>query len=121
MSNQSSPESQPLAPTVANPAAGGPYLRIFHINDSSDDQVIFQAACRSGSVPFNWHIANSTETGTSYLNTLIEQSKKVPVCWPDLILLDIVMPGQSGLEVLKFIRAQPEIKQIPVVVFSGYL
>ena len=98
-----------------------PYLRVFHVNDSTDDQILFQAACRAGKVPFNWHVADSAEKGISYLKTLLEQSKDVPVCWPDLILLDIVMPSGSGLEVLKFIRATPQLKQLPVIIFTSAL
>src|SRR2546429_1486745 len=91
-----------------------PFLRVLHVNDSTDDQVLFQAACRKGNVPFNWHVCDSAEKGISYLQSLVDQSKKTPVCWPDLVLLDIVMPGSSGIEVLKFVRRTPELKELPV-------
>ena len=94
-------------------------VRVFHVNDSIDDQVVFQAACRKAGVPFDWHVADSAEKGISYLRTLVEQSQSVPVCWPDLILLDIVMPAVSGFEVLKFIRSTKELKHLPVIVFTG--
>ena len=97
----------------------GPYLRVLHVNDSTDDQILFQAACRLGNVPFNWHVADSAAKGISYLKTLVEHSKQLPVCWPDLILLDIVMPSDSGFEVLKFIRATPELKDLTVIIFTG--
>src|SRR5439155_11398789 len=96
-----------------------PYLRVLHINDSTDDQILFRAACRNGNVPFNWHVADSAEKGISYLKALVQQAKDLPVCWPDLILLDIIMPSVSGFEVLRFIRATPELKHLPVVVFTG--
>ncbi len=116
---------RPPAPTMTpglSPllAVGEPYLRVLHINDSTDDQVLFQAACVKGRVPFNWHVADSAEKGMSYLKTLLEQSKNVPVCWPDLILLDIIMPMVSGFEVLKFIRGTPELSKMPVVIFTGH-
>jgi len=38
---------------------------------------------------------------------------------PDLILLDIVLPGISGYEVLGKLKQQPETKEIPVVVITG--
>ena len=43
----------------------------------------------------------------------------MPVCWPDLILLDIVMPIATGFEVLKFIRSTKELKHLPVIIFTG--
>jgi two-component system alkaline phosphatase synthesis response regulator PhoP len=38
---------------------------------------------------------------------------------PDLVLLDIMMPGFGGLETLKVLRSHPDFKNIPVIVMSG--
>lgn len=38
---------------------------------------------------------------------------------PDLILLDIMMPDISGLEVLRYMRREPELEKIPVIVVSA--
>lgn len=38
---------------------------------------------------------------------------------PDLIILDIVMPGLSGLEVLRLIKSKPQMKDIPVIMVSA--
>ncbi|MBI1793210.1 MAG: response regulator [Chloroflexi bacterium] len=45
--------------------------------------------------------------------TLIAQEK------PDLIILDIMMPDVSGIEVLQYMRGAPELAQIPVIVVSA--
>jgi chemosensory pili system protein ChpA (sensor histidine kinase/response regulator) len=37
---------------------------------------------------------------------------------PDLILLDLVLPKFDGVEVLKFIRSDPRLKTVPVIIFS---
>ncbi len=112
------------APTTSAAAAtslmASPGFRIFHVNDSTDDQVYFQAACRKAGVPFNWHVTDSATKGISYLRTLVEQSSKLPVCWPDLVLLDIVMPMVSGFDVLRYIRNTRELKHLPVIVFTGH-
>lgn len=38
---------------------------------------------------------------------------------PDVIILDIMMPDISGLEVLRFMRRDPKLKDIPVIVVSA--
>jgi DNA-binding response OmpR family regulator len=38
---------------------------------------------------------------------------------PDLILLDIMMPDISGLEILRFMRREPDLAKIPVIVVSA--
>ncbi|MDR1099999.1 MAG: diguanylate cyclase, partial [Treponema sp.] len=38
---------------------------------------------------------------------------------PDLILLDILLPGIDGFEVLKRLKASPETRNIPVIIITG--
>jgi DNA-binding response OmpR family regulator len=38
---------------------------------------------------------------------------------PDVILLDLMMPGTSGFDMLKKLRAQEEITHIPVIVLTA--
>ena len=39
---------------------------------------------------------------------------------PDLILLDVMMPGPNGIAVLEHLRADPELSQTPVIVVSAF-
>jgi CheY-like chemotaxis protein len=38
---------------------------------------------------------------------------------PDIVVLDLMMPGFSGLDVLKFMRRDPRLDYIPVIVVSA--
>lgn len=38
---------------------------------------------------------------------------------PDLVLLDIMLPGESGLEILKKLRENPVAKQLPVILLTA--
>lgn len=38
---------------------------------------------------------------------------------PDLVVLDLMMPGMSGLEVCRFIRADPELVTTPVILLTA--
>lgn len=50
--------------------------------------------------------------GISGLRTAIKEK-------PDLVLLDIMLPGQSGLDVCRKIKNNPETKDIPVIMLSA--
>jgi len=38
---------------------------------------------------------------------------------PDLVLLDIMLPGEDGIEILKKLRASPKLRNIPVIILTA--
>jgi len=48
-----------------------------------------------------------------------EGLKKLKEIKPDLILLDLILPGLDGFEVLKRIKDDPSIASIPVLILSN--
>jgi len=45
--------------------------------------------------------------------------KKVKEVKPDLILLDLILPGMDGFEVLAKIKEEPVLAEIPVIILSN--
>lgn len=45
--------------------------------------------------------------------------KTLPTFKPQLILLDLMLPGISGVEVIREIRSQPDFAKTPIIVFSN--
>jgi len=39
---------------------------------------------------------------------------------PELVLLDLAMPGTSGFDFLTIMRAEPEMRELPTLVISGF-
>lgn len=50
----------------------------------------------------------------------IEAMKRLSVLQPDVVLLDLQLPGLSGVDILKNMRADERMKTIPVVVITAY-
>lgn len=48
-----------------------------------------------------------------------EGLRKVREYQPDLMLLDIVMPGMDGFQVCQYLRRDPATAKLPVIMFSG--
>lgn len=45
---------------------------------------------------------------------------RLRACRPDLVLVDIQLPGADGLSLVRAIRAAPELATLPVVAFTAY-
>jgi DNA-binding response OmpR family regulator len=41
-------------------------------------------------------------------------------CLPDLILLDVLLSGKNGREMVKHLKSQEETRHIPVIMFSAH-
>ena len=48
-----------------------------------------------------------------------EGLKKIKEEKPDLVLLDLILPGIDGFEVLSKVKTDPELTEIPVIVLSN--
>jgi len=57
--------------------------------------------------------------GAQALAFLRREAPFVDAPRPDMVLLDLNLPGRSGLEVLAEIKADPGLARIPVIILSG--
>ena len=58
------------------------------------------------------------ETGEAAIDYLYRQGKNCDQPRPDLILLDLNLPGMDGREVLEIVKSDPSLKTIPIVVLT---
>jgi two-component system, chemotaxis family, response regulator Rcp1 len=58
------------------------------------------------------------EDGVEAMAFLDRRGKYATALRPDLVILDLNLPKKDGLAVLTAIKARPELRQIPVVIFS---
>jgi len=77
----------------------------------ADDSLLIRAVVQACLEAEGYEVMRA-ENGTAAL----EQCELTP---PDVILLDIVMPGLDGYQVLAQLKANPELSHIPVVFLTG--
>jgi CheY-like chemotaxis protein len=92
---------------------------ILYAEDDENDAFIFARACREAEISNALVIVADGNAAIEYLAGKGQYASREKYPLPCLILLDLKMPGQSGLEVLKWIRTQPSVCTIPVLMLTS--
>ena len=87
--------------------------RILHVEDNAEDALLIKMAFHRTGVTIPMDLAVDGDSAIAMLEACSDGS--VPNC----VLLDIKLPGKSGLEVLAWIRAQPRFRRLPVVMLTS--
>lgn len=85
------------------------------VEDDPGDVVIAREALRAGRLKAKLSIVPDGVEAMSYLR---QEDGYADVERPDLILLDLNLPRKSGHEVLAEVKADPQLRKIPIVVLS---
>jgi CheY-like chemotaxis protein len=107
------------APPASWPMLSDQELIVLLIDDCLEDQLLFQAACRRAGVPIRWEASDSPTSAFAHFDRLLSASEGAQVVWPDVVVLDLIMPGGNGTMVIEFMRKDPKLRHIPIVVLSG--
>ncbi|HOO34272.1 MAG TPA: response regulator [Thermotogota bacterium] len=93
----------------------GNSIEILLVEDNPGDQRLTQEALKDGKISNNLYIVEDGEEALMFLHRTGEYAQAVK---PDLILLDLNLPGMNGQEVLKIIKGDEALKRIPVVILT---
>jgi CheY-like chemotaxis protein len=91
---------------------------ILLVEDRDDDIVLVRRAFAKAKIPNPLHAVKDGEEAIAYLAGEIPFTDRKAYPLPDLILLDLKMPGIDGFETLRWIRQQPDFRNIPVIVLT---
>ncbi len=92
---------------------------ILLVEDSSDDVEFFRRAFKKAALPQALRVAEDGQQALDYLAGTKQFSVRVEHPLPRLVLLDLKLPLVSGLDVLRWIRARPELVGIAVVMLTS--
>jgi hypothetical protein len=97
----------PGAPVRAEPA-GLPPMRLLLVDDNATDRAVMQAFFQSRP---GWQLLMAEEGGAGL--RLAREHR------PDVVVLDLHLPGHDGFEVLAALREAPDTAAIPVIALTA--
>ena len=92
---------------------------ILQVEDDANDVFLLQHAFRQAGISNAVHVATDGQMAVDYLAGTGAFGNRQRYPLPGLVLLDLKLPRQSGREVLQWIRAQPHLSAIVVIVFTS--
>lgn len=88
--------------------------RILHVEDNPDDVMLMNLAFTRAGIPAKLHVVSDGDEAIAALGDGALDGGP-PVC----VLLDVKLPRVSGLEVLAWIRSQPHLRRLPVILLTS--
>jgi CheY-like chemotaxis protein len=88
------------------------------VEDNADDVALLQAAVGRTPAGIAFHFVDSGERAIAYLKGEGPYRDRQAHPLPDLVLLDLWLPGMSGFDVLAWVRNHPELNGLKVFVWT---
>jgi CheY-like chemotaxis protein len=92
---------------------------LLSVDDGEDDVFFMKKAVLQSGIDCTLEVAINGDQAVEYLSGTGCYKDRYAYPLPEVILLDIKMPGRDGFEVLGWIRRQPRLKTIPVVMLTN--
>jgi CheY-like chemotaxis protein len=88
--------------------------------DNHDHVLLLRRALQKRDFPHPIFVVNDGEETITYLDGAGKFANRYEYPLPALLLLDLKMPGKNGFEVLEWIRQQPGLKRLRIVVLTTW-
>ena len=90
-------------------------VKMLVVEDSASDVRLLREALRDSSV--NVLIQWASDLNDAW--THLDQCRQEGGPYPDLIILDLNLPGANGRELLQQIKSDPELRKLPVIIMTS--
>ncbi|MBI2059459.1 MAG: response regulator [Nitrospirae bacterium] len=93
-----------------------PAVRVLLVEDNEDDALIVREAFQATRLA---HLLDVVRDGEETMSYLRRDGRFRGAPRPNLLLLDINMPKMDGFEVLRELKADPDLRSIPVLILTS--
>ena len=87
--------------------------------DDPNDVLLIERAFQRTHVANSLQVVRDGEEALAYLSGQAPYADRERHPLPVLMLMDLKMPRKSGLEVLEWVRRQPGLKRLPIIVLTS--
>lgn len=94
-------------------------LPLLVAEDDDNDFFLLESALKRNGARVFIHRVKDGQEAIEWLERLGSGQSNARQCSPEVLLLDLKMPRKSGFEVIHWVRNNPTLKSLIVVVFSG--
>ena len=95
------------------------HKHILMAEDDANDVLLIQRAFRKAGLGYNLMVVNDGQQAIDYLAGQGDYGRRGEFPFPFLVLLDLKMPGVDGFDVLRWVRSEPSLKRLLVVVLTS--
>jgi CheY-like chemotaxis protein len=92
---------------------------ILQVEDREEDVFLLQYAFEKADIRNPVHVASDGQIAIDYLSGAGEFADREKHPMPCLVLLDLKLPRKMGLEVLEWIRRDPKLRTLIVIILSS--
>ena len=94
-------------------------LHLLLVEDDENDVLFLQRAFKHAGIENPLDVVRDGQQAIDYLSATGPYADRARRPFPCLIILDLKLPQRTGMELLKWMRTQPELQCVPVIVHSG--
>ncbi len=92
---------------------------ILYVEDEESDVILLRYALRKAKVSNPLLVVGDGEEGMAYLGGRGQYADREKYPLPALVLLDLNLPRVPGMKLLEWIRRQPSLTELPVVIYTS--
>src|SRR4051812_18970968 len=92
---------------------------ILLVEDREDDILLIKKSFASAELNCPMYVVRDGDEAIAYLKGQRKYARRKEFPLPDLVLLDLKMPGTDGFEVLQWVRSQPALRNLRVIVLTS--
>lgn len=92
---------------------------ILLVEDSESDIVLLRKAFDKAGMKYPLHVVRDGVDAMSYLLGRGEFADRIAYPMPSILIIDVNMPRLNGLELMTWLRTQPEFGHLMVIVLTG--